>query len=793
MKKKLKLAAILIGLALIFAGGISIYLKITSVNTMLNKKQIKIEDETGSYEIVYAKDLKRIKMTNKKNVLVSGDNNSFYYEFTEADRKVKKLKVGQTFYGVLPGNSGEVIAAVVEDIQVNEDRVIIRGSQPAMGDLFDKVVIDATYTADALVIDELAEGVVLEETSLNADTVSENEPDADWTEQLAGIKLPFQTNRTPKRVPINHTFKQSIKIKEGAIAFTGSLATTIETVTVSVDFAGGENPVYTTAEVKTISEIKGELMAEGVWVCDQLMAKFHVETPIPLLSVPVSLGLYGSISGSIGGSFSYRQTSVNGANLTASTGGVDASEINRVIEKKVDADFVKIKANMKVGPKVAVGLDYCFGMLNAEISALVGVSIDADYAPSEQWDEFADSCHDCGLCIDGKISAFAELAYKATLKLLKLDKLSVTGVLGNWSVPIEDFYLSSGPDGKWEPRFEWGECPYRRYRTEIKVFNERGEISGAEVRAIYPDGRIETCWTDEFGYAIIWLPEGDNTLLAEYNGYVNSHNYTVNSAPGKTEIDLEFDQQIYILCDFYEYHPHQEGNVITSKAVKRHPEDFSKIWGTLKAQYPNAEFYSTVSVDWSLYDAGGIRKYFDELEIEPKAGDIILYINAGYAVDRNVLAGVDSTADYYRGIDGELYLCLNNGLLEVYNGTYSLDWEIDGSEGIPDPDHPGWDMGFNRYLTEVYFSSWENVRDFVEYDEQFNHISSGYWYEGHYCGQKLHKEERTLIDVVYYITGTEFDHNSTGYMESQVSSWGEALIDFGLSCITERIDPLLVE
>ena len=118
MKKKIKLAAVLIGLALVLAGVISIYLKVTSVNTMLNKKHIKIEDETGSYEIIYARDLKRIKMTNKKNVLAYGDNDSFYYEFTEADRKVKKLKVGQTFYGVLPGNSGEVIAAVVEDIQV---------------------------------------------------------------------------------------------------------------------------------------------------------------------------------------------------------------------------------------------------------------------------------------------------------------------------------------------------------------------------------------------------------------------------------------------------------------------------------------------------------------------------------------------------------------------------------------------------------------------------------------------------------------------------------------------------
>lgn len=792
MKKKLKLAAVLIVLVAVLVGGISIYLKITSVNTMLNKKQIKIEDETGYYEIVYAKDLKRIKMTDKKNVLVSGDSNSFYYEFSDADRKLKKLKVGEVFYGVLPGNSGEVIAAVVEGIQVNEDRVTIWGSQPAMGDLFDKVKINATYAADALVIDELAEDVILEETSLTEDDVSEDESSTDRTEQLAGIKLPFQKNRTPKTVPVDHTFKQSIKIKEGAVSFTGSLATTIKTVTVSVDFDGGENPVYSTAEVKTTTEVKGELMVEGGYVYDKEMGKFHIKTPIPLLTVPVSLNGYFSVSGAVGGSFSYRQTSVNGANLTASTGGVDASEINRTIQKTVDADFLKFKANMKTGPKVAIGLDFCFSVFRAEVSVLAGLNAVAEYAPFEPWDEFAESCHDCGVCFDGKFSVFAEIAYKVTLKIPKLTPISATAVFAQWSVPIDDFYLSSGPDGKWEPRFGWGECPYRRYRTEIKVFNERGEISGAEVRAIYPDGRNETCRTDEFGYAIIWLPDGDNTLLAEYNGHINDHHYTVNGAPGKTAIELDFEQRIFIVYNFYGIVPYQNGNYIGSKEVLRSPDNFSAVTSAINANYPQAYVYSANELGYYVRDKMALDKLMAEIDFELRAGDIVLLVTASRYEDAKVTPWGEDGNEYYNRIAATIYLVLNDKTLEMYDAAYSLDWETE-SESIPDEEHPGWIIGWNHYLTKVIFNGAESVRDYVEYDEQFNYISAGHVYEGLNHGETIHKEERTWYDEEIIITGTEFEHNGNGYIESQVESWGKALIDFCGECITEQMNKLIVE
>lgn len=810
MKNKLKLAAILIAVAAVLAGGFSIYKKVTSVNTMLNKKEIKIEDETGTYEIVYAKDLKRIKMTDKKNVLVTSDQEGFYYEFTEADRKLRKLKPGETFYGVLPGNSGEIVTAVVEDIQVDEDRVIIRGSQPAMSQLFDKVAINAEFAADALVIDELAEGVELEETSLTQSEFEGLPEDGLQTGSLdgrtnAGVqdrslgglwKNPFSKNKTPKKLPVDHTFRKLIRIEEGAIDVEAYMGITIEKVTVAVNFDGGDSPVYSTVAVRTTSEMEGEIMAAGNYLYDESVGTFHIPTSLPFVTVPVGLNAYFSISGGVGGSFTWRQTSVNGTELAASMDGVSAEEIHEDIRKETDYHFTKFEAEMRTGPKVAVGVAFAKKLLKVDISALVGVKVEAEYAPFEPWDEFADSCHDCDICFEGETSLFAELGFNIEVKQLKKGQgqpLRASWVFAEWLVPINEFYLSLGPDGKWDPRFGQGKCPYRRYRTVIKVYNEIGEISDAEVSAAYPDGRFDSTRTDEYGFAVMWLPDGENTLYAEYNGYINDNHYTVKGAPGKTEIALDFEQNIYVICNFLEDHDRWEGSLYTTEACQVKAEEFPELYGVLKSHYPQAQFFSAVDVGTPLSEGKGIREFFKLIDITLRPGDVIVYIGASYNVDGDKTDGLWFDADFYDYVGGDVYLCLDNGLLDMLDGYYSLGWEKDESEGIPDEEHPGWDKGFYSYITEVYFYADEEVRDFVEYDEQFNHIFDGYYYEGQYHGHNTYKEERTLNDEVYYITGIDWEHNPTGYLQSQLGSWGEALVEFALKCFTERIDALLVE
>ena len=200
-----------------------------------------------------------------------------------------------------------------------------------------------------------------------------------------------------------------------------------------------------------------------------------------------------------------------------------------------------------------------------------------------------------------------------------------------------------------------------------------------------------------------------------------------------------------------------------------------------------------MDVGASLSERNGIGEFFKLIDITLCPGDVIVHISASYNVDGDKTDGLWFDADFYDAVYGEVYLCLNNGLLDMLDGAYRLDWEKDESEGIPDEEHPGWNKGFYSYITEVYFYADEEVRDFVEYDKQFNHISGGYYYEGQYHGHNTYQEERVLNDEVYYITGIDWEHNPTGYLESQVGSWGEALVEFALKCVTERIDALLVE
>ena len=100
---------------------------------------LEIEDETGTYEVVYAEDLKEIRMDEDTNVLVSADDENFVYTFENADLVLNMMREGDVFCGILP-DSGEALAIVVREIEKNGDSVTVYGVQPTLADLFETLI-----------------------------------------------------------------------------------------------------------------------------------------------------------------------------------------------------------------------------------------------------------------------------------------------------------------------------------------------------------------------------------------------------------------------------------------------------------------------------------------------------------------------------------------------------------------------------------------------------------------------------------------------------------------------------
>ena len=733
---------------------------------------LEIEDETGTYEVVYAEDLKEIRMDEDTNVLVSADDENFVYTFENADLVLRMMREGDVFCGILP-DSGEALAIVVREIEKNGDSVTVYGVQPTLADLFETIEIEATYAPETIVVDELAEGAIIEEKAIDPSLASDRAPRA--MNLAAG---PFSKGE-PKRIPPDHTISLGISVEADRAKVEGSISMTIETVNVSVEYRGG-TMLTSVATVQTTTAFEAELAIQGGWEYDKPVGKFHIPTQIPLLTVPVSLNAYASISGSVGGKLSYQQTSVNGAEISVAGGDVAADDVDRVIRKNVDADFVNFQAEAKIGAKVAVGLSLCRGVFEAELSALVGLKAEAEYAPFEPWDEFADSCHDCGICFDGEFSAFGEIAYDVTVAFPMSTPINVGATLVEVTVPIGDFYVSLGPDGRADPRFGRGECPYRRYRTEVKVSNKFGEIYGAEVHAQYPDGRSEMKWTDEFGYAVFWLPAGENWLDAEYGGRINGDHYTIENEPSQQEIKLDFDQRVIVV-----YSDSLENNTVHTDRIR--------------AQYPQAEFFSLENTGRHFYDDYGFEKVLLAYQSQLKVGDILIGVggNVTRAGETVVEPGGSYIQDHdvWHSVDLTVVLVVQDRgeprPLFMYGNSFFLEIE-ETSETVWDPS-PEISYYTDTFISGIYFNGGEGVRVDAEIDESFSLISEGYVAEGKNSYGVLYKEDGTWISRYYrYWDGNE-GWEGSNYIDSQEESWYKAVIDFSFECFFEQVEPLLVK
>ncbi len=762
---------------------------------------VKIEDETGTYEVVYAEGLKEITMDEETNVLVSADDENFIYTFENADRRLRTMKEGDVFCGILP-ESGEALAVVVERVEKNGSTVTVYGVQPTLEDLFETIEIEATYGADALVVDELAEGVTMEETPADP-LLSAETPRATNLAANTG-KGPTAQNLASQTVEINRTFTQALRVENDYTFVEGSVSETIESVTVSLDYTRGKNKVVASVITRTTDSLRADLGIQAGWEDDFKIGEFHVKTSIPFVTVPLELSVHVSFSGSVGGTFEYEQTRLSGSEVTATTMGVTHRDIDEVVSKDVKADFVNFQAEVKVGPQISIGVAVFKDLLRVDLALGMGVKIEAEYAPFEPWDEFADSCHDCGVCFDGEISLFAELVGSAKASFPGLEPVTASITMAEVTKKLNDFYVSLGPDGRADPRFGLGECPYRRYRTEVKVTSKYGEIYGAEVHAQYPDGRTDHQWADEFGMAVFWLPAGQNWLDAEYNERINGDYYTISEEPSRQEIELEFDQRVVIVCNFHKIDC--TGEETSANYVPA--AEFGAIYGRLVSACPQAEIYSATT--WEEYD-NPIRLYGGNEKKQLRPGDILIRLSVShvaYETDGYHLAGRNNDIKLpprkysgYNSFDATVEMAVNSWEDETEFRTigsvaYSLGTDM-SNPFLPDVHWltPG---GKERILTRVYFKGF-NDSGYLEYTDFFDEISYSYddvYYESmpevdYWTGREVLETDLYEWDYTYqFIVSHTREKNY--YYEEHYSMWGNALIGYSMDCLMPHIQYALV-
>ncbi|MBQ8028780.1 MAG: leucine-rich repeat protein, partial [Clostridia bacterium] len=155
------------------------------------------------------------------------------------------------------------------------------------------------------------------------------------------------------------------------------------------------------------------------------------------------------------------------------------------------------------------------------------------YEHEETTEEFPEIKHSCDKCVDGtfkmQVALFAEAQMgfgKAKVTLARLEYLFPEGT-------AKSFYISfrGSSNGPIFDKFDWGECPNKKYKVNVTVIDEKDKpIKNAVISEVTkdiskPDGTpapapIENVSTDENGEAIAYFAVDKHAVTSKHEIYL---------------------------------------------------------------------------------------------------------------------------------------------------------------------------------------------------------------------------------------------------------------------------------
>lgn len=267
-------------------------------------------------------------------------------------------------------------------------------------------------------------------------------------------------------------------------------------------------------------------------------SKASIPTTIPGLEVYTKLGLPVELKLTAGISATWAGTMKSGFIYNSYSGRNDIKDMEKSLELKAEG-----KAELKVGPEVAVGVQLTGGVVSAEINASGGAKISAAVSASdEDVLDNVSSKHTCILCISGEAKWFAEVHIKAQYNICKalsgdLFDYKLIGIEDTISFPGAqngEFYISiipgndsvfSNNTNNSEMFLGGGTCPNIAYRTELKTTDENEvEISGNAIHVLKNNGGVDETGTSTY---ITYLHNGIYSADASINGTSVSKSFVI--------------------------------------------------------------------------------------------------------------------------------------------------------------------------------------------------------------------------------------------------------------------------
>lgn len=489
------------------------------------------EDKTDNFGVL-DDDVKTPTAQQDVNVIEQNAKNT--YTVTNADASAKALKKGDEalFYD----ENGDEVLVSVGSISVSGSDVTITPDQDAtLSDFYQVLKVDETVSAEPTSIDmsEADEGVTLvNENSKQSASAADSRADSKGNDldlsKAIQMKLEYKTDHF--KISGSASVKESIEL---AITYDAELF--------------GEDYVYCKVVSTTTSKVNVDVRAKAdnaEAVKNQTdKAEVHVgRIPFPIgagfsvsvaVTFPVEISLEGGVS--------------SGMSSQVKAGFIYDSNSGRqnISEKSFSADYIRgeAKFEVKIGPKIALSVEFLTDIIKAELSVQAGGDFAATLKIGSAGTTTGESVHACTSCLDGEVYLFLESKANLAWKITKHVKGTIFEItLMQMQKPITDFYVSlvndkDSPMGG-QVQTGFGSCPNNKYRTTFRVKDMNGnEVKSASVTVAKGGTSVGTVKNG----ANLYLYNGDYTASGTVDKKNLSKSFVVKDAASTVTLNAKTD------------------------------------------------------------------------------------------------------------------------------------------------------------------------------------------------------------------------------------------------------------
>ncbi len=494
----------------------------TTVEDYPEDKVINLDESVDNNFLVMSDDTTTVTADGEKNTLVSYNNETGVYTFSNIDEQIKSLKVGDIFY-FDNGNVEELTFIKVGSIEINGTVAYITEAEASIEEVFDTVKIDNEMTSGEFDVnedEELEEGITYEgvEEIENSDEFGT----LAWESEKS---VTFQHNYT-----IDKTIKPSEPKKIGKLAsLTGSI-----TIEGSAGFSVTGTFKYYIS--RKFSEVEFTLTPEvSVNVSVKGVGRFEVK--LKSLDYSPCPGVYVGISPKFVVEASVEASFNTTLKFTLGFGyNTDDGLVNKTQKPTFNPEF-KIEGSVFVGvdlePRAYVISEKAAKIeLGSEIGAKLTAKISTDNGDN----------HICDSCLDGDIDLVGDLTGKLVFGETTKWEKQVTITFLSIKIDIVSFYYSYTFND-----FGWGKCPYISVDVEVGDLIKFGS---------YPQTKVtDTSLLSALNsLSLSWVSYG------YYSGTGNLYDGQMTSGDYMKYADVTYKGERYRAVKFTEYRPYNTGD-----------------------------------------------------------------------------------------------------------------------------------------------------------------------------------------------------------------------------------------